>query len=160
MGNLNRQSLFYKDKPLFGLDIGFNTIKAMQLDTEKKQTAVLGYGVTKFNENAIQDGVITDFEALAKSAMELFSKDIIGAISTRRVAATIPASKAYSRVITLPAKLDAKELEEAVHLEATQYIPIPLEELYLDFEVTSRGADEIEVLVVGAPRKIIESYMK
>ncbi len=160
MGAHNTQTLFYKDKPLFGLDIGFNTIKAMQLQVDKKKTTVLGYGVSKFDDKAITDGVITDYESLAKSALELFGKDIIGTINTRRVAATIPASKAYSRVITLPAKLDSKELAEAVRLEATQYIPIPLDELYLDFEVTSHTKEEMEVLVVGAPKKIIESYMK
>lgn len=151
---------FYKDKPIVGIDIGFNTIKAMQVESAKKNAFVVGYGVAKFNENAIKDGVIVDFEELARAAMELFSENIIGEITTRRVAATIPASKVYSRVISLPSTLGAKELEEAVYLEATQYIPIPLEDLYIDFEVTNRGTENMEVLVVGAPKTIIESYMK
>lgn len=160
MGNKPTQALFYKDKPLFGLDIGFNTIKAMQLEGGKKSTSVIGYGVARFDEKVINEGVITDFESLAKSAVELFKKNIVGSINTRRVAATIPAAKAYSRVISLPAKLNKKELAEAVKLEATQYIPIPLDDLYLDFSVVNSHDDEIEVLVVGAPRKIVDSYMK
>ncbi len=160
MGTKNSQTLFYKDRPLFGLDIGFNTIKVMQLDVAKKSTTVLGYGVAKFDENAVKDGVIVDYESLAKSAQDLFSKNIIGSISTRRVAATIPASKAYSRVLHLPAKLKKKELDEAVRLEAAQYIPIPLEDLYLDYEVVGIHDDQSEVLLVGAPKKIIDSYMK
>lgn len=151
---------FYKDKPIVGLDIGFNTIKAMQLHTDKKKTSVVGYGVARFDENAIKDGIIVDYELLASAAVELFKNNIIGEINTRRVAATIPASKAYSRVISLPSSLAAKELEEAVKLEAAQYIPIALEELYLDFEITNKGPENMEVLVVGAPKKIVESYAK
>lgn len=160
MGTQNSQTLFYKDKPLFGLDIGFNTIKVMQLDDSRKNTTVLGYGVAKFDEKSIKDGVITDYESLAKATYDLFKNGIIGSISTSRVAATIPASKAYSRVLSLPAKLKKKDLDEAVMLEAAQYIPIPLEDLYLDYEVVSTHDDQLEVLLVGAPKKIVDSYMK
>lgn len=160
VGTNNTQTLFYKDRPLFGLDIGFNTIKVMQLESEGKKTVVSGYGVTNFDSEAIKDGVIVNYEALAQAAVELFDKNIIGAISTRRVAATIPASKAYSRVMTVPLKLSKKELDEAVRNEAQQYIPIPLEELYLDYTATGVLGENREVLVVGAPKIIVDSYMK
>lgn len=156
----NTQTLFYKDKPLFGLDIGFNTIKVMQVENNGKTTNVNGYGVINFDAEAIKEGVITDYEALAKAAVELFDKNIIGTISTRRVAATIPAAKAYSRVMTAPAKLSRKELDEAVRAEAEQYIPIPLEELYLDYTTTTTLGDNREVLVVGVPKTIVDSYIK
>ncbi len=161
MGKNNTQSLFYRDKPLFGLDIGFSTIKAMQLEDDPKgKTSVVGYGVYDFDDSAIKDGIIVDYEKLAQAAVTLFESNIIGTITTRRVAATIPASKAYSRVISLPAKLSKKEQDEAVRLEASQYIPIPVEELYLDYSVTQKGPENNEVLVVGVPKKIVDSYMK
>lgn len=154
------QTLFYKDKPLFGIDIGFNTIKVMQFYHDGNKISVEGYGVVNFDDKAIKDGVIVDYEAIAKAAKTLFDGNLIGKITSRRVAATIPASKAYSRVISLPAKLSQKELEEAVKLEAAQYIPIPLEELYLDHATLKNDTEENEVIVVGAPRKIIDSYMR
>jgi type IV pilus assembly protein PilM len=152
--------LFYKDRPLFGLDIGFNTIKVMQLVEDGKSHRVSGYGVAKFESDAIKEGVIVDYESLAKAAVELFDKNIIGSINTRRVAATIPASKAYSRIMTVPAKLSKKELDQAVRGEAEQYIPIPMEELYLDYLPASVIGENREVLVVGAPKTIVDSYMK
>lgn len=161
MGKTSTQTLFYRDRPLFGLDIGFNTIKAMQVEpADNNKMNVIGYGVAKFDNKAIEDGVIVDHESLAKTAMELFTNGITGSITTRRVAATIPAAKAYSRVISLPAKLNTKELDEAVKLEASQYIPIPIDDLYLDFTVTQKGQDNNEVLVVAVPKIIIDSYMK
>lgn len=160
MGKSNIQSLFYKDKPLFGIDIGFNTIKVMQLDDSSGASSVLGYGVTNFNSEAIKDGVIQDYKELASSTKKLFESHIIGQIGTRRVAATVPAAKAYSRVISQSATMNKKELDEAVSLEAAQYIPIPLDELYLDYSIVNKHNDNVDILMVAAPKTIIDSYIK
>lgn len=159
MGKSNTQTLFYKDKPLFGLDIGFNTIKVMQISGSTKGSNVTGYGVVNFDSNAIKDGVIVDYETLAKAALELFEKNIIGTITTHRVAATIPASRAYSRVMTVPTKLSKKELDDAVRFEAEQYIPIPIDDLYIDYISAGTIGENREVLVVAVPKKIVDSYM-
>jgi type IV pilus assembly protein PilM len=155
-----KHTLFYTDKPLFGLDIGFNTIKVIQVTDEGKKKRVNGYGVANFDDKAIVEGIIVDYEALAKAAFELFSKNIIGSIDSRRVAATIPAAKAYSRVMTVPAKLGKKELDEAVRLEAEQYIPRALDELYLEYMVNTTHGEDKEILVVAVPKDIVDSYMK
>jgi type IV pilus assembly protein PilM len=160
VGNKNTQTLFYRDKPLFGLDIGFNTIKVMQIFMENKKSIVSGYGVVNFDSSAIKDGVIVDHKILAEATLDLFKNKLIGSIHTRRVAATLPASKAYQRVMTVPAKLSKKELDESVRSEAEQYIPIPLDDLYLDYKVADQVGEEKDVLVVGIPKVIVDSYMK
>ncbi len=160
MGSKNTTQLFYKDKPLFGLDIGFNSIKVIQIEPGDKARSISGYGVARFDSDAIKDGVIVDYEPLAKAAVELFQNNIIGTINTRRVVMTIPASKAYSRIISLEAKLSKNELEEAIRLETEQYIPIPISDLYIDHMTTNIRDDKHEVLVVAVPKKIIDSYMK
>lgn len=160
MGSKNNTQLFYQDRPLFGLDIGFNTIKVMQIDDDGKQKSIAGYGVVGFDSEAIKDGVIDDYEELAKAAVELFAKNIIGTIDTRRVVITIPASKAYSRIITAAAKLTKNELDDAVRTETEQYIPLPVDDLYIDYTTTSVRDNEREVLVVAVPKKIVDSYMR
>ncbi len=149
---------FYQDKPLFGLDVGVSTLKVMQVEQDAKKRKVTGYGVASFDQKAIDKGVVIDFESVAKSAAELFKHHIIGEITTRRVAIAIPASRTYNRAITLP-KLNNKELAEAVRLEAEQYIPMPIDELYLDYNVIGRTDKEIELFAVAAPKKLVDSYM-
>ena len=148
----------YKDKPLFGLDIGFSSIKVMQTKPEGKNAIVAGYGVNRFDPKIIKDGVIVDIPAMAKSAHELFDKFVIGEISTRRVAMSIPAMRTFTRTIKLP-KLTNKELEDAVRLEAEQYIPVPVDDLYMDYSITSTTETEIELLAVAVPKKIVDSYV-
>lgn len=152
-------SYFYKDKPLFGLDLGYSSMKVMQLTQDGKHFDVTGYGVINYDSAAIKNGVIVDHELLAKVSHELFDKHIVGEINTRRVAISIPAARAYTRTINLPTMSD-DEIEGAVRLEAEQYIPVPVDDLYMDYEVINRSNDDIEILSVAVPKKVVDSYLK
>jgi len=148
----------YKDKDLFGLDIGFKSVKVMQVRVEGKHRKLVGYGFNSFSGAVVKDSVIVDFETLAKAIHELFSSKVIGEITTRRVAMSIPTSSTYTRTFNLPSLSD-DELEQAINLEAEQYIPLPRDDLYIDYDVISRTKDNIEVSAVGVPKKIIDSYL-
>lgn len=155
---MSEPSLFYLEKPVFGFDLGFNSIKLMQIDTSQKQHMVSGYGYGSFDNKAVRNGVIVDPEAIAKVVYKIITKDIVGTIDSRRIAASLPASRTFSRVLTLPA-MAKSDMDEAVRLEAEQYIPVPADELYIDYEVAEQRAKESEVLVVATPKKIVDSYL-
>ncbi|MEK9196496.1 MAG: type IV pilus assembly protein PilM [Patescibacteria group bacterium] len=158
MGGQNK-TLIFKDKPIFGLDIGSSTIKVMQLDeVNRKSCKLQAYGVSKLDHNAIKDGVIEDFDTMAKSVVELFKNNIVGKITTTRVAMTVPSNHTFSKVLTLP-KMKQSQLAEAVALESEQYIPMAFADLYFDYSIIETRKDDIEVLVVASPRKIVDSYM-
>lgn len=152
-------SYFYQDKPLFGLDIGFSSLKVMQISSQGKRQVVSGYGVATFDPKALKDGVVVDPESIAKVAHELFSKNLVGDITTRRVALAVPAARTFARTITLP-KLDTKDLDEAIRLETEQYVPAPLNELYLDYNIVNVGEKDQEILAVAVPKKIVDSYLQ
>lgn len=152
-------ALFYKNKPLFGLDIGFSSLKVMQLEhVGKKKVLVTGYGVTQFKNEVIKDGVIEDPIELAKITQTLFRNNIVGEINTRRVAMAIPATKTYNRAITLP-RLSKNDLQAAIEGEVEQYIPMPSNELYIDYEVLAQRQEETDILIVASPKKVVDSYM-
>lgn len=154
----NNTTYFYHDKPIFGLDIGHGTIKVMQIEPGKgKMQRVTGYGVSSFKPDAVQDGVIVDFEELAKAGHALFTNRLVGSISTRRVCMAAPASRTFSRIMSLP-KLQPRDLEAAVRLEAEQYIPVPINDLYVDSSVIRETEKGMEVLAVATPKKVIDSY--
>lgn len=155
----NNKSYFYRDKPVFGLDIGFSSIKVMQLTPIGDKHHVTGYGVTGFDSRAIEHGVIKDPEIIAKAAYELFDKHLIGDITTRRVVVAIPAARTFTRTVTLP-RLSNKDMSDAIKLETEQYVPVPIEELYVDYDVLSVTEKEQELISVAAPKKIIDSYLQ
>lgn len=159
MGSKNFK--FYRTEPLFGLDIGHSSMKAMQLQTSSgSKPKVVGYGVSNYYpENAIINGVIVNYDVLAKALHELFNERLIGTINTKQVACTIPTSHTFSRPMKLPL-MDKKDIADAIKLEAEQYIPIPVDNLYIDFDIISEGTENIELLMVATPKAIIDSCTK
>ncbi|HSH55274.1 MAG TPA: type IV pilus assembly protein PilM [Candidatus Limnocylindrales bacterium] len=155
----NQSTHFFKDKPIFGFDIGHGSLKVMQVSHAAKRPRVIGYGTATFDANAIKDGIITDHKAIAEAGMELFKNHLVGDITTPRVVIAIPTYRTYSRLISLP-PLEGKELREAVELEAEQYIPVPIEDLYLDYNVVARDSEKMDVFAIGVPRKIVDSQLQ
>jgi type IV pilus assembly protein PilM len=159
-------SNFFNDKPLFGLDIGHGSLKVMQIaeppDAKAKGKAyrphLIGYGFATFDKTAQDNGVVVQPEVIAKAAQELFKNHLIGDITTRRAALAIPAYRTFTRSLSLP-KLKASQLNDAVELEAEQYISLPLDELYLDYEIVKQTAETFEVFLVAVPRAIVDSYL-
>jgi len=152
--------VFYKDKLVFGLDIGRSSVKVMQINQSAKQTLVTGYGTISFDESAIDgNGVVVDPAIIIEATHNLINKQLVGSLSTRRVAVSIPNANSFSRVLTLP-KMNSVDIKAAVIAEVDQSIPLPLDQLYYDFSITRTLKDEsIEVQVVATPRTIVDSYL-
>lgn len=161
MANQKNKTLIHSDKPVFGIDIGRSSVKVIQLDRSgsKEKPRVLGYGSAPTDPHAITKGLIVDPESIARSVYDLITKNIVGTISTRRVALSLPNEHCFSRIIQLP-KMDARDIKAAVASEAESSIPVPLDQLYYDFEVMdSKDADTIEVQLVATPKNIVDSYI-
>ncbi|HEX9679561.1 MAG TPA: type IV pilus assembly protein PilM [Candidatus Saccharimonadales bacterium] len=151
--------VFYKDKPIFGFDLGHSSIKVVQVEKNGRKTSVIGYGTIDFDPIAVKKGVLVDIETIAKQTVKLFKSNIIGKIETKRVTSALPAGLTYSRIVTLP-PMESKDVESAILLEVEQSIPVPLAELYVDYEVVYHAKDgSVEVLVVAAPKSIVDSYL-
>ncbi len=151
--------LFYREKPIFGFDLGYNSIKVMQIDSSKKQNLVTGYGHIEFDEKSVKNGVIVNVEEVAKQVYSLVDRHLVGSLGARRVAASLPVATTFNRILVLP-KMDEKDLKQAVLLEAEQYIPVPIDDLYLDYEVAHTRDNGSEILLVAAPKTLVDSYMK
>jgi type IV pilus assembly protein PilM len=152
---------FYHDEPLFGLDIGHTTMKVLQLRNARSEKAqVIGYGVSnRYSEHCIGNGIITDFGTLSKAIHELFEYRLVGSITSKRVVCTLPNSHTFSRPMKLPL-ISEEEIIEAVHLEAEQYIPVPISNLYLDYEIYHQDDKGIELTMVATPKNVVDSHLK
>lgn len=151
---------FYKDRPIFGLDLGVSGVKVMQLEKGKTTYDVIGYGFTSFAENCIQQGVIHDYESIAKAVRDMFDTSLVGKINTNRVAISVPAAFTFSRIISLPKNIQPKDIPEAVMTEVQQYLPSSASDLYIDYSIIGTQKDEHRVLTVAVSRRIVDSYMK
>ncbi len=155
-----RAPIFYKQKPIFGIDIGQSTVKVVQIDRGKDMPHVSGYGYADFDSSAIDNGVIVDPEAIKKSLKPLLEHIVIGKLTTDRAIASIPMSQIYSRVLELSG-INKEDLSSAVELEAQQYVPLDNEDIYLDYTVLEYAEEEkTRVFMVAAPKTIVDSYLQ
>ncbi|PID30333.1 hypothetical protein CSA80_02820 [Candidatus Saccharibacteria bacterium] len=151
-------SYLFEDKPLFGMDIGRSTVRVIQLEPGKRKPRVLGYGEISFDANFTEDGVIVRQEQLASTIQKMFKHSLVGNITTRRVAMSVPISEAFTRSVDLP-NLSEKEVFTAIQTEVEQYIPAATESLYIDYSTVQSGKDRLTAFIVAMPRRIVDSYM-
>ena len=73
----------------------------------------------------------------------------------RRAAVAVPTSSVITRTIPMPAEFKESDVEVNISIEAAQYIPYPIEEIYLDFEMKgpSQASREMQDVMLVATRK-------
>lgn len=150
--------LFFNDKPIIGLDISQTGIKVMSVDPKKM--LVLGYGSIELDALKMQkvlDGESTDY--LTENITELLEKRIIGSLGTNHTVIGIPTSRSYSQTFSVPLKAE-KSLNDAVQLEVEQYIPVPIESLYVDHEVIERTKKDLTAVIAAAPKVLINACIE
>jgi len=145
---------FYKDKPLIGLDISQTSLKLMAIDPLK--WTVLGYGALEVDPAKLQQSIDSDGVYLAEQVKTLMETKLVGHLPSNHVVLSIPASRTYSRSITLPGDIKG-DILEAVRLEAEQSIPVPVDQLYLDYEITSRTEESITAYTCAAMRRTVDT---
>jgi len=146
---------------IFGLDINGLSLKIVQLEKKRRGFVLSSFNEAKIDPSIINEGVIVDEVALAKIIKLSYSTVKGKKIKTKYVVASLPEEKSFSQVIQMP-KMSDEELRLAVPLEAENYIPMPIDDVYLDFQVIPQVKDYLnylEVLIVAIPRKIVDSYV-
>jgi type IV pilus assembly protein PilM len=150
-----------RSKLPIGLDIGTNTFRVAQLKKGGEKPLLINYGSIKVPLGIISEGEVMDPEAVSKTLISLW-KNLN--LSEKRVVIGVANQKVVARLIVLP-YMQRKELKSALRYQAQDYIPIPVEEAILDFEVVGEFVSDenermIEVLLVAARRDMIENYIE
>lgn len=149
---------FYKDKPILGLDVSSTGIKLMSIDPKK--WIVNGYGSADLDPMKMKEAFESSESAfLTDSLKSLMAENIIGTLTSTNVAIALPTQRSYTRTFTLPASAESS-LDEAVVLEAEQYIPIPLDTLYIDYQIIERVNKTIVVLMSAVSRVVVDNITK
>lgn len=153
--------LSLKDE-IFGLDINDLSIKIIKLEKKRGGFVLSSSNKMKMEPGIMQEGIIKDEIALSKTIKYACATSKGKKIKTKYVAVSVPEEKSFLQVIKMP-KMTEEELMLAVPFEAENYIPMPIGEVYLDFQVIPGpkdfDRDYLEVLIVATPKKIVDSYI-
>ncbi len=151
-------TLFKPKKPsIIGLDISSTAIKLLELSRSGKTYKVESYAVEPLPPNAVVEKNIADVDAVGEVIKRVVKRS--GAKS-KLAAAAVPGSAVITKIITMPANLSDDEMESQIQLEADQYIPFPLEEVNMDFEVmgpTEDNPDAVDVLLAASRSENVDA---
>lgn len=146
-------------KSLLGLDIGSHSIKLIEIAGSGNDRTLLAAGSIPTPPKALQSTLEADHQAIAVAIRTLMKET--GAKSNS-VAFALPESQVFTRVIEVPA-LSQRELSSAINWEAEQYIPLPLDQVNLDYSILrdtkETGAKTMDVLLVAAPKNLLDKYL-
>lgn len=150
-----------KKFPLVGIDISTTAVKLLELSVTMgknghPQYRVESYDVEPLPPNAVVEKNIAEVEAVGETIAKAVEKSETKA---KWAAVAVSGTAAITKIITMPAVMTDAERQAQIQLEADQYIPYPLEEVNIDFQVlgkSERNPDLVDVLLAASRKENVE----
>lgn len=144
---------------LVGIDIGRNTIKLVSLSKNSEVWSLDSLGEVKAPVMEVKtDEDKSKFLMECEVAIKSLLNDL--KIKPKQVVAGLPEDEVISRLVRLP-PLKESEIMDALKFEAETFVPYPLDEVSIDYEIVEKDdAGRLTIFVVAARNKLIQSYVK
>lgn len=143
-----------KKQAILGLDISSTAVKLLELSKSSgrsgAQYRVEAYAVEPLPANAVVEKNIADVDAVGQAIRNVIRRS---STKAKSAAVAVSGSAVITKIITMPASLSDQEMETQIQLEADQYIPYPLEEVNIDFEVldvSEKNPEMMDVLLAAS----------
>jgi type IV pilus assembly protein PilM len=144
------RQLFKRSKPpLVGLDISSTAVKLLELSRSGSRYRVESYAVEPLPPNSVVEKNITDVDAVGEAVRRAVKRS---GTRTRHAAVAIAGSSVITKILAMPATMSDDEIESQIELEADQYVPYPLEEVNLDFEVmgpSEKNPETVDIMLAA-----------
>jgi type IV pilus assembly protein PilM len=162
----------FKSKSKVGIDIGTSAIKVVELSRKGTRFALENYGF--FELKGTSQGEAQSILKLPDEEIVWGIKEVLkkANIKSRDVIAAIPSFSTFATVIEMP-YLSEEDLAKAIPFEARKYVPIPLDEVVLDWsivgiveqpsapikEIKGKGTT-VEVFLAAVPKDETARYQR
>lgn len=146
-----------------GLDIGFSTTRVVALSRDRDKTKLISLGSINTPQPGLSSDSDQDLQVLADAIKKLLAAT---KIEQKEVSAALPESKVFTRIIDDLPFLTSNELAQAIKYAAEEFIPMPLDDVNLNWQVLSqkpqkeKKEEKMVVLVIASPKNIVAKYLK
>ena len=145
---------------VLGLDISSTTVKLLELSRSGERYRVESYGVASLPVDAVIEKNVNDIAGVAKAIVQVVNQS---KTKVKFVSAAVAGSSVITKLVDMPEGLNDDAMEAQLAVEADQYIPYPLEEVAIDFEVQGPSLDTENydsVLIAACRRETIEARVE
>lgn len=166
--------IFSKKASFLGVDLGSTSIKIVELKKEKGVPTLVTYG---YVERAGGDIVRGKPEEVREKTVEILKKLCQKAgVTTDQAITALPNFSVFSSIVILPV-VPLKDLKEAIFWKAKKILPLPLEEVVLDWKILEKITTEKEesltsessslkkkenyrILITAASKNLVNQYIE
>jgi len=151
---------FGKDNLFLGIDIGDSSLKMVELKKKGSKIQLSNYAFSE-NVSEINFNKIEDTNYLARAISKVMKE---AGFKARRATVSLPTFAVFSSIINIT-NADRKNLSFSVSEEAKKVIPLPLEEMILDWKVIpdkdgrTPTSGNMKVFLTGSPKKLVRKYI-
>jgi len=148
--------LLKKRNAVLGIDISTSSVKVLELSRSGQHYRVEAKALEPLPPGAVSDRNISDPDEVGAAIRRAVRAS---GSSLKQAAVAVPTSAVITRTVPMPADRSEEEIETEIRLEAPKYIPYPLDEVYLDFEVrgvSESNPDTLDVTIVASRRENVE----
>ncbi len=153
-------SLRPKTRHLLGIDISSTSIKLLELSQTTGSSTELyrieSFAIEPLPPAAVAEKKIADVAAVGEGIRRAVA---VAGTKVKRAAVAVSGSAVITKTIAMSAALSDADMEAQIQLEADQYIPYPLEEVNIDFDVlgpSSNNPDMVDVLLAASRRENVD----
>lgn len=148
----------FRKKPstLLGIDIGATSVRLVELSRSGACYRLEAYAIEALPANAVVEAAIVQVEVVGQALARAWLK---AGTRVRDVAVAVSGSAVITKTLEMPAGMSSDDLESQLKLDADQYIPYPLGDMALDFQVqgiSRHHPGRVEVLLAACRKDHVE----
>lgn len=150
-------ALFKRKEPVLGIDISPSAVKLIELSRSGPRFRVEAFAIEPLGEGMMEDRNIADPGEMAEVIKKAWRRS---GTRLRRAAVAVPTSSVITRAVPMPLEFKESDIEVNMPIEASQYIPYPIEEVYLDFDVkgpSQSNRDMQDVMLVASRKENVDT---
>jgi type IV pilus assembly protein PilM len=139
-----------KDRVL-GIDISASAVKLVELSRSEQHFKVEAIAIEPLPAGTIEERNPSDLDGLTAAIKRAYKNS---SSRLKKAAVAVPTSSVITRIIPMPAEFGEEDIATNIQIDAAQYIPFPLEEIYLDFQIqgASKGSSDTQDVMLVASR--------
>jgi type IV pilus assembly protein PilM len=152
-----------------GVDIGTSNIKLVELNKVKGRINLVTYGSIDITDDVIRSESKEVREKVVASLKQLFRES---GVKAKEAIASLPGFSVFTTVLKLPSMTE-EELSSAIKWEAKRYIPFPIEQIVLDWEILKgtvkkkkdnnkeeggKKGELLEIFLTAVPKNVVKRY--
>ncbi len=170
--SMYRENYKLGTKSVLGVDIGTTSVKIVELSRKndgRMRLETYGSLESVVHKQAIEETLQSSTEKISDAQAASMVKKIIkeANVKTKRVVMSAPVFSTFTSVIEFP-EMSEQEIESAIKFEARQYVPVPLSEVVLGWNIIGKktydllgggsASNKVLVLIVAIPKELSNKF--